>query len=150
MLKSCSYCGRIHDSKHQCSSKPKRDNYKITYIDKFRWTKVWQRKREEIKTRDKYLCQVCLRKLYNTQTQYNYIDLEVHHIVPIKANWDRRLDDDNLITLCSYHHKMADSNSIGKDELFAMIDVLVPPEVSEVVLEPSRTPRIYLGAIKIP
>ena len=63
MLKSCKYCGRIHDSKHICSHKPIRNKYKKTEEDKFRNTKAWQRKREYIKDRDKRLCQVCIRKL---------------------------------------------------------------------------------------
>ena len=57
MLKSCSYCGKIHDSKHICKEKPNRKK-EVTEADRFRWTSLWHRKREEIKKRDLYLCQI--------------------------------------------------------------------------------------------
>src|SRR4051812_15779288 len=104
MLKSCSHCGSIHDRNYQCPSKPKRLK-EPTYIDKFRWSRRWTNKRKQINERDKHLCQVCIRKLYNTHQQYNFTNIEVHHIVPIAEDYHKRLDDDNLICLCSYHHK---------------------------------------------
>ena len=107
-LKSCKYCGRIHKKDFICPMKPKSNKYKTSEADKFRWTKAWQRKREEVKRRDKFLCQICIRKLYNTIKKYNYNDLEVHHIVPIKEDYELRLEDSNLITLCEYHHELAD------------------------------------------
>lgn len=120
MLKSCSYCGKIHPKGYVCAKKPKRE-YKITNIDKFRWSKAWQKKREWIKKRDNYLCQICLRKLHKTLKQYNYDELDVHHIVPINEDWDKRLNDDNLITLCSYHHKMAEQGEISREELLNIV-----------------------------
>ena len=48
MLKSCKYCGRIHDSKYICKEKPNRKK-EVTEADKFRWTRLWQKKREEMK-----------------------------------------------------------------------------------------------------
>lgn len=88
MLKSCSYCGSIHDRKHKCSKKPNR-NYKVTHVDKFRWSKAWQSKRKEINERDKYLCQICIRERYNTQQKYNFTNIEAHHIVPIVEDYDK-------------------------------------------------------------
>ncbi len=114
MLKSCKYCGRIHDSKHDCGYKPKRKK-KGNNKDRFRWTKAWQSKRDEIKQRDKYLCQICIRKLYNTKNQYNYTDLEVHHITPLEEDFERRLDNDNLITICETHHEMAERKEIPRE-----------------------------------
>lgn len=122
MLKSCKYCGGIHDSKYVCPRKPIRTNYKVTDIDKFRWTKGWQRKRNEINKRDKYMCQICIRKLYNTQRQYNYTDIEVHHIETLAEAWDLRLEDSNLICLCAYHHKLAESGKIPKEELEKIVE----------------------------
>ena len=121
MLKSCSYCGRIHKRGERCPSKPSIKK-QTTYIDKFRWTKAWKDKREHIKERDKYLCQVCLRNLYNTQQQYNMNHLEVHHIIPIAEDYNKRLDDDNLITLCRYHHELAEKHEIHANELRGFID----------------------------
>ena len=119
MLRSCKYCGRIHDSKFDCGKKP--IYKKNTEADKFRWTRAWKLKREEIKVRDKYLCQVCLRNLYNTVRQYNYTNLSVHHIVPIEENESRQLDNGNLITLCGYHHEKAEDGTISRAELAEMV-----------------------------
>ena len=121
MLKSCKYCGRIHDKKFICPNKPIRKTFKKTEEDKFRNTKAWQRKREYIKDRDKGLCQVCIRKLYNTIKQYNYIDIEVHHIEPLREAYDLRLEDDNLISLCKYHHELAEKGEIHKNILKDML-----------------------------
>lgn len=113
MLKSCSYCGGIHKRGQRCPSKPVAIKA-ATYIDKFRWSRVWKKKRAHIVERDKHLCQVCLRNMYNTQQQYNFTDLEVHHIEPIVNAWDKRLEDDNLISLCRYHHELAEKGEITK------------------------------------
>lgn len=121
MLKSCSYCGRIHDSKYICSAKPKK-NRSITEADKFRWTSIWQRKREEIKKRDLYLCQICIRELYNTATKYNTEELSVHHNIPINEDYNKRLDNSNLLTVCDYHHKMCDRGEIAREEVQTIID----------------------------
>lgn len=121
MLKSCKYCGKIHDRKIEC--RPKKEALKI-YREKkddvetrFRWTSAWKRKAEDIKKRDLYLCQVCKRELYDTEKRYNTEDLSVHHIVGLRQDYDKRLDDDNLITLCRRHHEMADDGRIPVAEL---------------------------------
>lgn len=111
MLRSCQYCNRIHDSKFDCGKKPK-SMYSRTDKDKFRYSRQWNDKRTEIKERDKYLCQVCIRNLYNTINQFTYDGLEVHHADKLNESYDKRLDDDNLLTLCIYHHKMADRGEI--------------------------------------
>jgi 5-methylcytosine-specific restriction endonuclease McrA len=121
MLKSCKYCGRIHDSKYDCGKKPKRIKGN-TQADKFRWTKEWQDKRTEIKERDNYLCQVCIRKLYNTTNQYTYDNISVHHAIPLSVNYDKRLDNDNLITVCDYHHEMAEKGIIDYKTIKNIID----------------------------
>ena len=120
MLKSCSYCGRIHDSKYICKERPSKKKT-ITETDKFRWTSLWQKKREEIKKRDLYLCQICIRELYQTINKYNTEELSVHHNIPINENYDKRLDNDNLLTVCEYHHKMCESRKIPRDEVQKII-----------------------------
>lgn len=122
MLRSCKYCGRIHDGKYICPRKPIRKSYKKTEEDRFRNTKAWQRKRDNIKDRDKGLCQVCIRKIYNTIKRYNYMDIEVHHIVPLRENYELRLEDDNLISLCKYHHELAEKGDIPRELLKSMIE----------------------------
>lgn len=110
-LISCKYCGRIVEEGHRCINKPvyKKKNPKIV---KFRNSVLWRHKREEIKERDKYLCRVCLsKKIFN----YNY--LEVHHIIPISQDYELRLENDNLITLCEMCHEDAERGKISREYL---------------------------------
>lgn len=128
MLKTCSRCGIVPED-HVCPYSIQR-KYKLdkryreeknSPQDKFRKTYRWTKKAKEIKERDHYLCQVCIRDKYNTIYTYNYNKLEVHHIIPLSEDYSKRLDNDNLITLCDYHHKMADDGVIPKKELQSYI-----------------------------
>lgn len=121
MLKSCKYCGKYHDSKYDCGKKP-RIQKKITYIDQFRSSRRWREKREQIRRRDKSLCQICIRNLYGADRQYNYDHLSVHHAVPIEADYDKRLDDDNLLTVCGIHHEMCEAGQIPYEEVQKIIN----------------------------
>lgn len=47
-------------------------------------------------------------------------DLGVHHIVPLMADFNKRLDNENLITLCASHHRQADAGRIPRAELAAL------------------------------
>jgi len=118
MMKTCSVCGRIHDFNKMCSRNRKKPK---TTANKFRNTYEWKEKRKWIKERDKYLCQICIEGKHNTLYRYNYKQLEVHHIIPIEEDSDKKLDSENLITLCSMHHKMAEDNEISREELQEII-----------------------------
>lgn len=114
MLVSCSYCAGLHHRKEVCSKRIKKKRKKEpTYISRFRNSKAWQRKRLEVKKRDKMLCQYCLLK-----GKLTFDNLEIHHIEPISINWDRRLDEYNLITLCTNCHKIAERKEIKEEQLF--------------------------------
>lgn len=121
MLRSCQYCGKIHDSKYICNKKTNKQK-QITDADKFRWTSKWQKKREEIKKRDLYLCQICIRELYNTRIKYNTENLSVHHNIPINEDYNKRLDNNNLLTVCDHHHEMCESGEISREEVQRIID----------------------------
>lgn len=125
MLKTCSRCG-IVPVDHVCpyAKQKKYEQEKNSPQDKFRKSWRWYNKSKEIKERDYYLCQVCVRNKYNTINTYNYNKLEVHHIVPLSEDYSKRLDNDNLITLCVYHHKMADRDEIPREELLSYISPL--------------------------
>ncbi len=120
MLKSCQYCQKIHDSKYDCRKKPPKINNRSAN-DRFRYTSAWQQKRRDIRERDRYLCQVCIRKLYGTTRQFNSESLSVHHANKLNDAYDRRLDDSNLLTLCEQHHRMADDGTIPKEQILAII-----------------------------
>lgn len=118
MLRYCRVCGKIHDDP-MCKKayiNKKRDKE----ADRFRSSVIWREKREQIKERDSYCCRVCLQ----AGVLVNY-DLSVHHIVPIMANYDMRLDDSNLITLCRYHHEQAERGLIDRRELQILADTPV-------------------------
>lgn len=110
-LKACSYCGKIH--KGDCARKPKDYHVKQDKIRKFRKSTEWTKCRERILERDEYCCQICLAKGHITSSQ----SLHVHHIVPLQKNWDMRIDERNLISLCSEHHTDVHNN------LYSQIDI---------------------------
>lgn len=119
MLKTCSVCGGIHEEDKMC----KRYYKKNTFASKFRNSNAWILKREQIKKRDHYLCQVCLKNKI-----YTYNNTQVHHIIPLAKQYNLRLDENNLITLCTYHHKQAEINKITKEELY---ELLGPPGIEK-------------------
>ena len=120
MLRSCSYCGRIHDSRYDCGKKPRRFKKKYEK-DSFRSTAAWQRKAGENRDRDNHLCQVCIRNLYETRVRLNSVDLSVHHAIPLREDYELRLSNDNLLTLCKRHHEMAEDGVIPLSEIQAII-----------------------------
>lgn len=128
MQKSCKYCGGIHTVGYICSKKPA-----ITFTRKqtkesiFRSSYDWKMKRQYILKRDNYLCRVCLANLSGTVNRLNSENLSVHHIQPLKNDFSLKLDDDNLITLCSVHHAMAEENAIASD----LLKKLIPPTLDE-------------------
>lgn len=109
MFKSCSRCGKIHDSRFKC-------NVGKVYTGgderKLRSSYDWTKKSKEIRESAQYLCEVCRDK-----GVYTYDNLEVHHIEKVRDNKDRLLDDNNLIVLCVKHHKDADAGRLDKDYL---------------------------------
>ena len=128
MKKACQYCGKIHDKTHICEKKitfkrPERERYE----DSFRSTYLWKQKRESIKKRDRYMCRACYAELPGTIRKLNTENLSVHHISPIHVSPELRLDDDNLITLCAYHHEKAESGEIPAD----VFRSLTPPYPEE-------------------
>jgi len=71
---------------------------------------------------DKGLCQLCIRNLYNTQgRRFNNPLIEVHYIEPIIEAYEIRMDESNLISLCTYNHKMADRWEIPRQVLKEII-----------------------------
>lgn len=121
MLVSCSYCGRIHEKNFDCGRKPQRIRYN-TDASKFRNTTSWQKKSREIRERDNYLCQCCIREMPGTFRKYEYDSVSVHHNVPVIEDESKRLDNANLITLCPVHHEMAERGEISRDAIQAIIN----------------------------
>ena len=120
VMKTCAKCWGVHPvGTRGCPLQPKsyKQYKKDTVANQFRKTNKWRVKSEKIRYRDKFLCQVCLTKKYDTVYEYTYDNLEVHHITPLKEAQELGLDDNNLITLCAFHHKIADAGTIPRKEL---------------------------------
>lgn len=116
MLKSCSRCGKIHDRNHKCYANSKNFYQNNAEMRKFRNSKAWKHKAEEIKERDKYLCQICLKK-----NIFMYKGLSVHHITPVAESEALRLENSNLITVCEIHHKECEVGRIPRTEQQAIV-----------------------------
>lgn len=118
MLKSCRYCGRIHPSNYVCPKKSKPAKHKNSKAAAFRNTSAWRKKRKQIFRRDFYLCRVCNEGSYEVFGVPGLDqDLQVHHIEPLEERFDLRLDDGNLLTCCSRHHRLAEDGDIPRDYL---------------------------------
>ena len=110
-LISCSRCGKVHRY-GECLLPPtwtKKSTEQSSFRSSYRWTQ----KSTQIRERDHYLCQACLHNLDGKGVRYTTDSLEVHHIVPISADYSKRLDDLNLITLCHEHHEQAEQHKLS-------------------------------------
>ena len=112
MWKSCSRCGKIHASDYQCTVGR---IYRGGKERKLRSTYSWTLKSQEIRERANHLCEVC-----RDQGVYTYNNIEVHHIVKVREDETRLLDNLNLICLCKDHHEQADNNEIDKEYLIEL------------------------------
>jgi 5-methylcytosine-specific restriction protein A len=70
---------------------------------RFYKSRAWQTARQRVLIRDHYLCQGCLHENQITQAD------TVHHIIPIREDWSKRLRLDNLVSLCSACHNQRHS-----------------------------------------
>ena len=128
MLKACQYCGRVHDKRYVCASRHKimlerdaRQRERSERICRFRSSGAWQRKSEAIRSRDEDTCLVCRNEIERVfQCTGELTGSEVHHIVPLAVDYDKRLDDDNLITLCRTHHESAEAGEIDVNYLISL------------------------------
>ena len=115
MMKACGYCGKMHDINSTCPRKPTQAGRKYptkTDADRLRNTYRWRHKREQIKADAHYMCEVCADQGHITNRH-----LEVHHITKLNANPNLLTDDDNLVCLCTTHHKQADADELDPNYL---------------------------------
>lgn len=121
MLKSCPYCGMIHPTGYECPKKPAQKIVRTSNAARFRKSWAWQRKRDCIVARDFSLCRVCNEGSFGVfGIPGLQRDLSVHHIEPLEENFDLRLEDDNLLTCCDKHHRMAEDGKIPRSYLHAL------------------------------
>ncbi len=127
MLKSCQYCGKIHDTKNRCAKKEAAEaerwrQRKNTKAAGLRRTAAWTNMSRSIRERDNYMCLCCKANLPGTIRIYNTKDLSVHHIVPLEEDYDMGLERTNLITVCGVHHEMCEAGTIGRDTQRSLVD----------------------------
>lgn len=109
MYKSCSRCGKIHATGHKCTvGRIYTGGDERSLRSKYAWTE----KSKEIRERANHLCEVC-----RDQGQITYDNIEVHHIVKVRDDKSKLLDNENLICLCQEHHTQADNNEIDSTYL---------------------------------
>lgn len=118
MKKACPYCNKFHDIAFICPKRPKRQQHyqSNSAIVKFRSSRQWQQKRELIRMRDRNMCRLCAIGYGNKPVEY-VSNVSVHHIVPLAVDYSLRLNDDNLISLCDYHHELAENGKIPAELL---------------------------------
>lgn len=120
ILRTCSRCGGLHPLGQRCFKNARNYYQSDPEIRKFRNSGAWKNKAEEIKARDKYLCQICLKR-----NIINQRDLSVHHIQPIAENQALKLENSNLITVCEVHHKECEIGKIPRTEQQAIVDEIM-------------------------
>lgn len=108
--KICNKCNSIVELPHNCVNIQANREYNKFYRtnEKFYNSYEWKKKRLSILKRDGGLCKECFK--IGIVEVGNIVD----HIIPLKANYELRLDDSNLQTLCSSCHnkKTAEENKI--------------------------------------
>lgn len=129
MYRSCTRCGKIHDVKHKCKVGLSKRKYKSNDSEeyKLRNTTAWVYKSREMRERAGYLCEVC-----KDIGAYTYEGLEVHHIEKLKDKTTKLLDDDNLITLCVFHHKLADNGMLDEGYLRKLVEIREKKNINSI------------------
>lgn len=91
----CKECKIERDKVKKARDKTRYKKYDSNRSDthKFYKTKAWVTVRGRVRARDNGLCLVCKskKKIKNGRT--------THHIIPLEDDWNKRLDEDNLICL---------------------------------------------------
>lgn len=75
-------------------------------VKSFYKSKQWRMFRKGILARDKYLCVACAA---NGRLS---VASDVHHIVRVKQDWNKRFDPSNCISLCKECHNKADKTGV--------------------------------------
>lgn len=133
MLRSCKYCGRVHEDTRPCEQKKAAQEKRVRLISareyrrdkasyRFRSSPDWTKRSVQIRERDHYLCLCCAAGLKGTIKRYNQEDLEVHHIIPIKEDETLRLEETNLITVCKYHHYLCEIGTISRQQQMQLVE----------------------------
>ena len=111
MKKICTRCNRrlVSVSKKYCEVCEAKSNYRHKEYIKYRKdireqsfysSDPWRLKREKIKDKDNGCCLLCLNEHKSKSMD------TVHHIIELKEDWNKRFEEDNLISLCESCHQV--------------------------------------------
>ena len=112
IYRRCGVCGKKILVNEKCDCRKdiyKRYDKNVRYnkdniiYAKFYNSKQWKKMSEYIKTKYNGICLMC----FINYGLFKFADM-VHHIEPIRDNWERRLDENNLIPLCNQCHNNID------------------------------------------
>lgn len=104
LYSKCRNCGKLipyrtkRCEKCQTEWNKQKEEYRNEDIKRFRSSGVWTRKSKQVLKDSNYQCQICKDK------NIVAVATEVHHIMPLSIDFNKRLDDDNLIALCEGCH----------------------------------------------
>ena len=115
----CDDCQKLVDQKiaeaKERSRKERARKYAKEYNKKrdpehvrFYHSRAWKQLRAAKLAEAEYLCEECRKKGILTMAE------DVHHIVPISEDWEKRLDMDNLRCLCVNCHNLAHNRGWSK------------------------------------
>lgn len=99
--KYCSVHKHIEIEQEQARHRYYDQHLRDKQAEAFYKSKAWVAVRHRALTRDRYLCQECLK--HGLITRAN----TVHHKVELKQDWSKRFRLDNLVSLCPECHNRA-------------------------------------------
>ena len=94
------HCEKHNANKEYNRTRAKRDP---EYV-KFYKSKAWRGARKNALIRDDYLCVSCMANELYTTAQL------VHHKVEVRNDYEKRLDPENLVSLCESCHQKIHKN----------------------------------------
>ena len=126
----CSNCGREIEKGSKCVCGIDKERYK-RYNKYVRWNKdnvlyskfyssvEWKRLSNYIRSKYNNMCLMCLLE----NKEINVADV-THHIIPIRKDFNKRLQEDNLITLCYGCHNKIDHENITEEYIKHMMELI--------------------------
>jgi 5-methylcytosine-specific restriction protein A len=100
-LSRCDHCQDSHKERHKLYDKTKRDERSSAFYK----SKEWRRLRKKVIARDNGLCQRCLKS-----SKFKAGEI-CHHIIEIKEDWGKRLDESNIEFVCMQCHNQIHGNT---------------------------------------
>lgn len=100
----CSTCAAKNGDRHRMYDAKVRDKRASAFYHSAQWCAV----RDIVMQRDGYQCQRCKANGLVRPAE------EVHHIYPLRLRWNKRLDVNNLVSLCHHCHMEVERGDPGE------------------------------------